>query len=175
MYVALTGRALLVAVFGIAAFGKARSGAAFAEFTDTLSDLPWIGARWRQPIAATVIAVETAATVLLIPSRTASLGFAIALLTLAVFTTTVVVARARGNHVRCRCFGTGADADDADRGASQLIRNAVLIAVAAAGFVSALSASSGANPAAGIAACSLGLIAGFVITRWDDLAFAFSF
>jgi hypothetical protein len=166
---------LLVAVFGIAAFGKARSGAAFAEFADTLSDLPWIGARWRRPIAATVIAVETVTTALLILPWTASLGFASALLTLAVFTATVGVARARGSHVRCRCFGTGADADDAVRGASQLIRNAVLIAVAAAGLVSALAASSSATPAAGIAACSLGLIAGFVITRWDDLAFAFSF
>jgi hypothetical protein len=54
--------------------------AAFAEFANTLRDLPWIGARWRQPIAAAVIAVETVTPVLLIVAWTASLGFTVALL-----------------------------------------------------------------------------------------------
>jgi hypothetical protein len=150
MYFAVAGRAVLLVVFGVAAFGKARTPAAFAEFVDTLRDLRWIREAWRRPLGLGVVGVEVAIPVLLAVPWTAVVGLGLALLTLTAFTAVVAVARLRGQQVRCRCFGSGSGsgsgAEAAVWGVAQMLRNVALIAVAGIALASALTQRSGATP-----------------------------
>ncbi|GLY53084.1 MauE/DoxX family redox-associated membrane protein [Lentzea sp. NBRC 102530] len=121
----LFARLLLIAVFLAALAGKARSRQGFAEFRDSIAALV--------PLPATVIAVlvlagEALAVVLLAVPGTL-FGYGLAAVLLAAFCGAVLLAVTARKSVRCRCFGAGGDV----LGPKHLVRNGMLLAVAALG------------------------------------------
>jgi hypothetical protein len=162
-------RAALVVVFALAFAGKVRGAAAWRAFVQSLAAFG-VSAAWaRPPAAAAIAAVEAAAVVLLVASPAP--GFALALALLAVFTGALVVALRRGQRAPCRCFG----ASERPIGPAHLARNAILLALACAGLAAgALKGSPSTALHDSIATLLTGGMAGFVVTRWDDLLFLFS-
>lgn len=162
-------RAALGAVFAIAAGSKLRSRAAFDEFVDTLPELgPLRGGRLPM-VGAVVVALELAAPVLL--AIRPRLGLALVLGLVGAFTTAMIVTLRRGTPLTCRCFGASAQ----PVGAGHVVRNALLLAACA--LATAAGWGERIAPSADLAevaiAAALGLIAGILITRWDDLAFVY--
>jgi hypothetical protein len=82
-------RAMLGGVFAIDAAGKLRSRAAFDSFVDSIPTLPGVTRDRLVAIAATVVALELAAVMLLIVRPLAGLGAATGLL--AAFTVVMIV------------------------------------------------------------------------------------
>ncbi|SCE67835.1 hypothetical protein GA0074696_0181 [Micromonospora purpureochromogenes] len=163
-------RAMLITVFGLAAVGKLRSRAAFTSFADSLASVG-VGTRRRRDLAAAMVAVtETAIVAGLAVPATVTDGYALALLTLAVFTAAVGRALHSGRVVRCRCFL--GDGGEMNRG--HLLRNAVLAGAAAAGLMLRWTAQPAAtvDVAAGLAGLA-GLVVGLGVTHWDDLTHLF--
>ncbi|MEV4412271.1 MauE/DoxX family redox-associated membrane protein [Catellatospora sp. NPDC049609] len=161
-------RALLGVVFAVAALGKLRGRDRFAAFAATLTELPWLPARWHRTVAVAVVSVEIAVAVLLTAPPTVPAGFVLAAGTLAVFTTAVAHALRAGRALRCQCFGT----DAGTMGTPQLVRNGVLLTVASCGAVLAvLPGGTAADQAATVSAAAAGALAGLVLTRWDDLVY----
>ncbi|MGW4641190.1 MauE/DoxX family redox-associated membrane protein [Sphaerisporangium sp. NPDC004334] len=129
-YVAIVCRVALVVVFAASFFGKVRSRKAFYEFALTLRAVPMRSPRWAMPVAGAVVAAEGAVPLLLISTATAPLGFFLALLLLLAFSAVTAWSLRRGVTVPCRCFGTSRSS----LGMRHLVRNAILIAAAAAGL-----------------------------------------
>jgi hypothetical protein len=162
-YLELGCRALLTTVLTIAAAGKVRP-AAFTAFAASLTPLRTIPAPARRPLAAAALLAETAAVVLLWIPATVRAGHLLGALILTAFTVTLAVSRRQGITVRCRCFGY--DAGPVRGG--HVVRNLALIAAAVTGLATASTAAT-AEPVLPVAA---GVLAGLLITRWDDMAFA---
>lgn len=159
-------RTVLAAVFAVAFVSKVRSRAAFDRFARTLDGFGPLRGRRRTAAAFAVPAVEAALLVLLAVPGTALAGFAAALTVLAVFTGAVGREVAAGRTVSCRCFGGGAER----MGASQIVRNLVLLGCAAAGLVLAATSRGDASASALVLAVGGALFAAVFIVRWDDLA-----
>jgi hypothetical protein len=161
-------RAALIVVFALAFAGKVRGAAAWRAFVQSLAAFG-VSAAWaRPPAAAAIAAVEAAAVALLVAAPAP--GFALALALLAVFTGAMVVALGRGQRAPCRCFG----ASERPIGPAHLARNAILLAVACAGLAAGVNGSPSTGLHESIATLLTGGMAGFVVTRWDDLLFLFS-
>jgi len=155
-------RVLLAVVFLSAVVGKVRSRQGFAEFRDSVAA---IAPRWL-PIGAVsggVVVGEAATVALLAAPATRLAGYALAAVLLAAFC--VGIARVVHNRqtVRCQCFGAGGGA----LGREHLIRNGLLIAVAAAG---SLDTTTVAAPVA-LTAMVTGALLGLLTTRWEDVVF----
>ncbi|WP_394621416.1 MauE/DoxX family redox-associated membrane protein [Lentzea sp. JNUCC 0626] len=121
----LFARVLLVVVFLAAVAGKVRTRQGFAEFRDSIAALV--------PLPATVIAVlvlagEALAVVLLAVPGTL-LGYCVAAVLLVAFCGAILLATIGRKSVRCRCFGASGDV----LGPKHLVRNGMLLAVAALG------------------------------------------
>ncbi|MCX2952718.1 TlpA family protein disulfide reductase [Lentzea sp. NEAU-D7] len=121
----LFARVLLAVVFLVAFAGKVRSRRGFAEFRDSIAALVPLPAR---PLAVAVLAGEALAVVLLAVPGT-RLGYGVAVTLLVTFCGAVVLAITGRKSVRCKCFGAGGDV----LGLKHLVRNGLLIAVAALG------------------------------------------
>ncbi|GAA2591172.1 hypothetical protein GCM10010399_22020 [Dactylosporangium fulvum] len=154
-------RALLGIVFAVAVVGKLRR---FTAFTTTLTAFGWVPARFRTSLAFVVVAVECLIVGLVAVPATVPFGFLLAAVTLAAFSLAVLQSLRTGGSVRCECFG----ADGGEMGAPQLVRNGVLLAVATTGAALTVSGPAGSTNLPGLAT---GLVAGLVITRWDDLVY----
>ncbi|WP_018350493.1 MauE/DoxX family redox-associated membrane protein [Longispora albida] len=152
-------RAALVAVFVLACAGKLRD---LAGFRASLADLAWLPGAARPVVTAAVPLTEAAAAVLLLVPGTQLAGFALSALLLAAFTGVIGWAVLGRRRVRCACFGPVSLL-----GPGELVRNGVLLSFALLGIV--LPAGD-AGPAA-VAGAGLGLLAGFLINRWPDLAY----
>jgi hypothetical protein len=162
-------RAALIVVFGLAIAGKIRGRASWHAFVQTLEAFGAPSSWPRAPAAAVIVGLEAAATALL--AAAPALGYCIALGLLASFTAALGMALRRGQRAPCRCFG----ASERPIGPAHLARNATLLAVAVAGIGARSMTSPGvAGLQETIAAVLVGGIAGFLITRWDDLLFLFS-
>jgi Methylamine utilisation protein MauE len=168
-YLALACRCLTGLVFGVSAFSKLRSRAAFREFTSWLGGLPLPLARSHAvPVATVMATAEAAIVVLSVLPWTARAALMLAALMLAVFAAGTWLAVARGAGRPCQCFGVSA----APLGRRHVVRNALLCAVAAAG--AATGGAGGIHPAGIAVSLAAGLaIAPFVVFL-DDLAALFS-
>jgi hypothetical protein len=160
-------RVVLGVVFAVAFGSKLRSRAAYAEFADSLSDIGWLRGPVRTAAAAAVPVAEGAVVVLLALPWTVLDGMAIALLLLVVFTAVTSREAARGHRVLCRCFGAGT----ARIGPTQIARNVLLAAAAAAGLIIEPGSHGGAGAAGLVAAIGIALLAALAVIRWDDLAY----
>jgi len=160
-------RAALVVVFVLAVASKIRGRRSFDEFVRALGGFgfpaPLVGA----PMAALVILCEALAVASLIAWPV--VGYPAAAALLVGFTAVIAAVLARGATVRCRCFG----ATDAPVGAAHLVRNTVLLGLAAAGGCARLFDSSASAPATLAVVATAGALAGFLASRLDDLLFVF--
>src|SRR6266700_4941430 len=123
---AATGAILLTSVIS-----KIRSRAAVRDFLDWLRSLP-LGAR-TPIVAAGMVAAETTALGLLVPSGTAGLGLALSAVIVWVYGVAIARLSSAGIRVPCRCFGTAGR----PLGSVHIVRNGLigLIATAAAVLV----------------------------------------
>ncbi|WP_237102795.1 MauE/DoxX family redox-associated membrane protein [Nonomuraea sp. MG754425] len=156
-------RVLLAVVFIAAVVGKTRSRQGFAGFRDSVAA---IGPRWLPtgPVAGAVVAGEAATVVLLAVPGTRLAGYALAAALLLVFCAGIGRAVLARQSVRCQCFG----ADGGLLGPRHLVRNGLLVAVAAAG---ALAGGGPAAAPATLAGLVAGAFLGLLTTRWEDVAF----
>lgn len=156
-YVALTSRFGLGLIFLAALAGKSRDWTAFrTSVTELAPHLP------PRPAAVTVVLLE-AATVLLLVVRPAA-GFVLAAATLLAFSAALWSALRRGSTASCRCFGV----NSAPLSPAQLVRNALLVALAAAGLVTLSDADT--HPA-GVAVCLItAAVLAALFVFFDDLA-----
>jgi hypothetical protein len=169
VYVALAIRSLVVVVFGVSAFGKLRSRAAFATFRSWVASVPvWVAPRRPDLVAATLAGAEAVIVVLVALPWTATAGLALALVTLAVFTAGTWIAVARGTDAPCQCFGASA----APLGPRHVLRDALLCVLAAAGV--AVAGAGGARPAGVLMSLAVGLAVALFVVHLDDLAALFT-
>lgn len=165
-YVMIVCRGFIGIVFLVAVLNKISSRAAFRDFVQSVQDM----VPSPKPIAPLVVAAELAIVLLLVtPSRTAGLaGFVLAGLLLVGFVGGIVRAMSVGNTRPCRCFGRSAK----PLGRQHVIRNALLIAVAALGAVASVASVSVPLAPAALAAVS-GLVLGSLVTMSEDLVALF--
>jgi hypothetical protein len=159
-------RWMLVVVLALAALGKARGRRPFEDFIQTLAGFGFPRALAGAPLAVAVIAAEALSALLLLALPLA--GYGAALLLLGGFTVGLVRVWRRGEAVSCRCFG----ASHTPVGVAHVVRNGLLLAVLVLGAV-AHQAGAGRSLAVelSVLAGALGALAGFFVTRWDDLVF----
>jgi hypothetical protein len=155
-------RVLLAVVFLSAVAGKLRSPRGFAEFRDSVAA---IAPRWLpvRPVAGGVVVGEAATVVLLAAPATRLAGYTLAAVLLAAFCVGIARVVHSRQTVRCQCFGAGGDA----LGRKHLVRNSLLIAVAAAG---ALDTATVTAPVA-LTAATAGALLGLLTTRWEDVTY----
>ena len=165
-YVVLGAQFVLVGVFVLALVGKVRSAAAYAGFLGSVEafvEAFGVSRGMARPVGAAVVAGEVAAVGLLVTPWTRAAGFAVAAGLLAVLCVGVARVLRRGGRAPCRCFG----ASDTPVGRSHLVRNAVLLAVAAAGLLP----TTGGDPAplAVALVAVAGLVIVLIVRHLDDL------
>lgn len=157
-------------VMVLAVVGKVHSPAEFRAFVGSLDGFGWIPRSARPAVAVAVVVAEAASAALLGFPATATAGYLLALTTVGAFTAAVLIARARGRQVRCRCFG----ADGGPMGTAHLIRNAALLAVAAAGLAAHVMSAQSRSEAGPLAvAVVLGVLAAIGLTYSDELRYLF--
>jgi hypothetical protein len=164
----------LCLVFGTSAAGKLGNGR-FGEFAAAPGPLQVLPRSLRSPAAHLVVAVEVLLTIALlvvtaVPNGRGVAGMAVvafgaSTLLLLAFTGAIVVTLRRGDRRPCRCFGAGT----VPLGRGHVIRNLVLLVVALAGLVAAAGQPGTAGLAGALVAAVSGLVAGLLITRFDDL------
>ncbi|PWK85036.1 hypothetical protein C8D88_107243 [Lentzea atacamensis] len=163
--VVLCGIVLLVS-----AVSKVRSRSDYAEF---VASVPAFGipARWTRLFAVLTVVAEFATAALLLASVftgywPAVAGLALAVGVFGVLTAVVWRAVSRRSGAVCRCFGR-ARTTLAHR---HIVRNAFLLAVAAAGLVALSFVDSVTDPAALWLAAAVGAVGAVLVVRFDDLA-----
>jgi hypothetical protein len=163
-------RALLVTIFAVAAAGKLRGPAAFAEFRATVRAMGVHQPRLAALVARLVPVAEAAAVVLLVPSGTVLIGYGLGLLLLLGFTGGIALTLRRGRVVRCRCFGAGGSPVSV----RHLVRNTLLALTTVAGAGGHL-ASGGTlpGPLSLLLATAGGALAATALIRLDDLVYLF--
>jgi hypothetical protein len=120
-------RGMLVMVFLASAAGKARN---FGGFVAAVRQLRLVPGSWPRPVARVVVAAEVvAAGLLLLPAPAALAGFGLVVVLAGVFAFVIEVSVRRGIRVPCPCFGAASDLLNR----RQLVRNALLVVVAAVG------------------------------------------
>lgn len=168
-YVGFACRVLVVVVFVSAVLGKARSGGAWKEFTESVNELGLLPRRAARGVAGAVLVIEVAVVVLLVTPGGVLYGYACALGALLAFTAAVGAARSGGRRVRCRCFGGRGETVDA----SYFARNGVLIGAALLGVVTTVVARSSwpPSPAGAILAGGTGALVALGVVFWNDVRY----
>ena len=110
-----------------------------------------------------VVGAGAAATATLVPVAVVALA-ASAVLLLA-FTIAIVATLRRGGQQACRCFGAKAT----PLRPAHVVRNALLLAVAVVGLVTVTGTDPSVEPGGAALAGVAGLVAGLLVTRFDDL------
>lgn len=166
-YLAVCCRAGLATVFLLAVAGKAAGRRPFREFAGSIARMRVLPPRAAVPVAAVTISAEAAIAVMIMSpfQATGIVGCLLAAVLSVTFSVAVVVSLRRGNRAPCRCFGRSVT----PLGARHVIRDAILLAFAAAGAVTC--AAGGTAHAAGAAvAAGAGLFLGLAIAAYDELA-----
>ncbi|MEH1125392.1 MauE/DoxX family redox-associated membrane protein [Micromonospora sp. CPCC 206061] len=171
-YLLLFAQCLIGLTFVLSVAGKLRGGRAFRAFEESLRGMALLPGRLVRPVAAVVVAAEAAVPVLLpLPgSPFTTAGFLLGGALLAAFTAAVALVLRRGTAAECRCFGGTAPAPLRRH---HIVRNAALIAVAAAGAYAAWRGTATTGQAAAVAA-PLGLVAALAVAYLDDLLALFA-
>lgn len=166
-YLTISCRTAVGVVFLLAVTGKVLGVGAFAEFTRSVADMKAVRPRLVEPAArATVLAEAVTVLLVAIPLRlTAVLGFAVAVVLTMVFSRAILRTIRSGNRTSCRCFGRSSS----PLGIRHLVRNGMLIALAAVGLAAA-SAGGSADLAGALVAVLGGFFVGLVVAMFDDLA-----
>jgi hypothetical protein len=165
--------AVLWLVFAVSALGKLR-GTARLAFTESLRRLGLLPGRLVPAVAAAVIAAEL--TVLLgLSGAVAGVfdlvpavpvvrlgGVAAAAALLCVLTGGITLALRRGTTARCACFG----AESRPLSGRHLVRNTILLLVAAGALV---TPAEPARPAGALLGVAAGLLIALVLVRLDDI------
>ncbi|GAA2004735.1 MauE/DoxX family redox-associated membrane protein [Catenulispora subtropica] len=173
VYLSVACRALLAAVFGVAALGKLRGPAAFHAFVATLDGLRWLPPRLRTPAGATLAATEALAAVLLATPGAGIPALVLATALICGFVAVVAAAVVGDTSLTCRCFGgAGNGPGGADAvGPAHLIRNLLLAVIAVGGLVASAGFPGTAAGPGLVGAIGGGALTGALLTRWDDLRF----
>ncbi|WP_169745059.1 MauE/DoxX family redox-associated membrane protein [Cryptosporangium arvum] len=181
MRVAVVGlMAALVVVFGVSAFGKARSRAALRGFTASLRGWRVVPGPLVAPVAVVVVGLEVtivagALVSLVVPGAAgrvcAAVTSGLAAVLLAALSVGIALALRRGPGATCACFG----ATERPLTPGHLVRDVVLATACAAGVALALAAGDAPAEPAGVAvAVFAGAVAGLLVARLDDLIDLFS-
>lgn len=166
-YLMVGARAAIAIVFALAVAGKLVGAGAFGEFVTSVRRLTSAPQPWIVPLARATVAGELATVLLvLLPVPAAgALGCLLALLLTLAFSSTIVATLSRGAAPPCRCFGRSTT----PVGRRHLVRNGLLIVIAAAGLIGAIAGDSVSMPAALIAILAGGFL-GALIAAFDDIA-----
>jgi len=167
-------RGALAAVFLVSGTMKLRAPTEFADAVQALGRVPERWARW---VGAAAIAAELGTAVALAVPVASRYGLWCALGLLTVFTALILrtLAASRGGapNVSCACFGAGG----AEISAVHLVRNAVLLTLAALGLAtSSVNGTGGAGFGSGYQAplaLAFGLLLAVVTVLLDDLVYLF--
>jgi len=167
-YIGFGCRVLLAVVFFAAAVSKVRGRRDRAEFRASLGAFG-VKPRWRAAVAAAVIMCELATAALLAVDVTALAGLGVGAALLIVFTTAISSVLRRGTSASCRCFGASAQ----PLGRRHLVRNAILLSIAAAGVAGAppttALGAAGWNPAALLVSGFVAVVLAALVISYDDL------
>ncbi|MFI0944308.1 MauE/DoxX family redox-associated membrane protein [Streptomyces sp. NPDC021020] len=166
-------RLVLALVFTVSAASKLRSRAAFAAFTTAVGRLAGVPAAYRRPAAALLAAGEVLLAAGLLVPATAHLALALAAALLLAFTAALARALRAPEPVACNCFGPS----DRPVSAAQLVRNGLLVALAASALAGGPGQAAGpADVGAGPLLVSLlgAVAAAGAVALWDDLAELFA-
>ncbi|WP_327586835.1 hypothetical protein OHA25_07360 [Nonomuraea sp. NBC_00507] len=166
-HIEIFARCLIGLVFCASAIGKLRGAEAFLAFERSVRDLRLLPLATIRPTARAVVGAELTVPVLVTVPYTAQAGLATTLLLLTGFTVVVVLMLRRGTPASCACFG----ASGAPYGRRHVVRNLVLLTVAAAGIVTPESALHPAGLAIAIVAA---ILASAVVVTLDELADLFA-
>ncbi|WP_433338868.1 MauE/DoxX family redox-associated membrane protein [Spirillospora sp. CA-294931] len=167
---------LVAVVFAVAAIAKGRSSDAFREFTRSIRRLGVPVPGTGTPVAAAIIATESAIAVLLTwsaalaaagvagPWRTIPgvAGLALAAALLILFSAGIYAGLRRGGSATCQCFGPSATV----LGVPHIVRNLLLGGLAATGAL--LPGGTGETAGMALAACS-GVVVALLVIASDDL------
>lgn len=169
-YVEFGVRFALGLVFLISSVSKVKSRDSWVAFTESVREL---GVRrdGLVPTAATVVVLAEFAIVILLAvpiSGAAVAGFGLAAGLLLIFGAAIATTLRRGVRTSCRCFGTSA----APLSGWHVVRNAVLVLVAAVGAIAATRTGSAQAAGLAVAACA-GLLGGGLVAVLDDVVALF--
>lgn len=163
--VVLCGLVLLVS-----AASKVRGRSDYAEF---VASVPAFGipARWTRLFAVLTVVAEFVIALLLLASLftgfwPAAAGLVLAVGMFGVLTAVVWRAVSRRSGAVCRCFGR----TRTKLAPRHVLRNAFLLAVAAAGLVALSVVDVSADPVAVWLAAVVGAVGAVLVVRFDDLA-----
>ncbi|MHA6759921.1 MauE/DoxX family redox-associated membrane protein [Streptacidiphilus sp. PAMC 29251] len=174
----LEARLALAAVLTLSAYAKLRSRAAFAAFSrSALALTGGVGRRIaagpdRSPARLLPAAVPLAEALLvaaLLPPATAAPALVLTLLLIAAFTAVLWAALRRGETVPCNCFGTAAQTPPST---TQLLRNAMLLAIALLGCLASFPAPAPVGTGlGGLGVALLGAVGvAWIAALWDELS-----
>jgi hypothetical protein len=166
-YAGMAGRVLLGGVFLASAGGKLRGRAAFTAYLDSVAALRLVPPALARAAGVTVLAAEGAVVVLLAVGPWVRAGLWLALGLLAVLTFAVARTLRRGISAPCLCFG-GTPVPFRRR---HVVRNALLLAVAAAALPQPDALPAGA---AALVAAAAGIAGAAVVVTLDDLVALFA-
>ncbi|GAA1739505.1 MauE/DoxX family redox-associated membrane protein [Luedemannella helvata] len=170
-YLALAARVAIGFTFLASAVSKLHSRSARAEFATATATmlaavLPGRPAPARSTVVAGVVAVAELAVVPLVAvPDLARAGLALAGLLLVAFTVTIAAVLRRGTRTSCRCFG----GSSTPLSGVHLVRNAVLLAVAAVGIVLGPGDLARVTVAGTTVAAVTAIVLGLLVTRLDDI------
>jgi hypothetical protein len=165
-YLAMGARCLIATVFLVSAASKVAGRSSFREFVGSVRRMRLLRPGLVHPVAWSVVVLEfTVVGLLVVPIRLAGLaGFAISAGLLVTFAFVIVLAIKGGVRAPCRCFGTSTTL----LGVRHVVRNSVLLAVAASGVATELLAGTARFDGLIVAALS-GLVLGGLVTMLDDI------
>jgi Methylamine utilisation protein MauE len=166
-YLVIGARAMLFVIFVASFTSKMRSRTAFAAFADSLAGFGIRSTRLQAGTAGIVISAEAAAAFLVALPFTVTWGLAAGGLIITAFTAQASIARRQGLRPVCKCFGSATSAF----GATHIMRNGLIIAVAIAGLLAEAAGGRTHLAAAPVVlATGVAVLAGAGVVVWDDLA-----
>jgi hypothetical protein len=171
LYALIAGRALVGAVFMLAAGSKLTGPAALRAFTGAalaLQPFPRFPARLAPALVAVILTAELAVPVLLVAAPAARLGAVLAALLLTGFAAVLARAVRAGRDPQCWCFGSTA----AGIGRGHVARNLLLAVVAL--LVAVPGPAAPAHPAGAVLAISVGALLAALVAYADELADLFT-
>jgi hypothetical protein len=167
-YVVCFCRFTLLSVFAAAVVGKTHSKMAWSTFvaaTGRLLDVRRTRGIW----AVATVLLEGTTVCCLALNRTTYAGLILSLIGFSIFLVVVLRGVARGVQTDCNCFG----ANGVNLGSAHVLRNAMLVGIAAigAGVATAADVPSTLADPAYATPIVLGLIFAALFVMWDDMVY----
>lgn len=166
--VELGARITLASVLAVAVLAKVRRPERYAAFVSSIRELQFVP--FPAVVAPLVVAAELTTAGVLVTGRYPEEAFCGAAILMATFCLVISTALHRGAMAQCNCFG----ADGEQLGVTHMIRNVLLIGIAAGGAIAAhnLHGASHVSPGAAVGSCLVGGVLGTLFARWEDTSYA---